>query len=128
MLQPGAAELDGLEGFEHTRFEPVALTDCAGTVHTFHFRTHLFGTGVALNALELYDGNPAGYQFQIIGDPEDDLLLPLGQLVEKMRCALSTKHLTESEHGLQIAERQLVRGMIEWDDTHDGRGEARRAP
>ncbi len=115
------AALDGLEGFENTRFEPVALTDCAGTVHTFHLRTHLFGTGVALNAFELRDGNPAGYQFQIIGDPEDDLLMLLGRLVEKMRRALSTKHLTDSEHGLQIADRQLVRGMIEWDDTHDGR-------
>jgi hypothetical protein len=115
------AALDGLEGFEHTRFEPVVLADCAGTVHTFHFRTHLFGTGVALNAFELRDGNPAGYRYQIIGNPEDDLLVLLGQLIEKIRRALSTTHLIDSEHGLQIADRQLVRGMIEWDDAHDGR-------
>ena len=69
------AETAGLEGFEHAKFEPVGLADCTGEVHEFHFRTNLFGTGVALNAFELRDGNPAGYQFQIIGNPEDDLLV-----------------------------------------------------
>jgi len=53
----------GLEGFEHARFEPVGLADCAGDVHEFHFRTHLFGPGVALDAFELRDGSPAGYHF-----------------------------------------------------------------
>ena len=40
------AELDGLDGFENARFEPVGLADCAGEVHQFHFRTRLFGPGV----------------------------------------------------------------------------------
>jgi hypothetical protein len=65
------ATLGGLDGFEHVTFEPVRLSDCTGETHEFHFRTHLFGTGVALDAFELRDGNPAGYQFQIIGSPED---------------------------------------------------------
>jgi len=38
--------------------------------HEFHFRSFLFGTGVALDAFELRDGNPAGYQFQVIAEPE----------------------------------------------------------
>jgi Thiolase, C-terminal domain len=63
----------------------------------------------------------AGYKFQIIGDPEEDLLVLLGRLIEKMRRALSTKHLTDGEHGLQIAEQRVVRGRIEWDDASDGR-------
>src|SRR5437667_3090434 len=41
-------------------------------LHEFHFRTHLFGDGVALNAFELRNGSPAGYQFQIIGEPQGD--------------------------------------------------------
>ena len=45
---------------------------CKRELHEFHFRTHLFGEGVALNAFELRNGSPAGYQFQIIGEPQGD--------------------------------------------------------
>ena len=119
-LNTEMAEAMGLEGFEHAKFEPVGLPDCTGKVHEFHFRTRLFGPGVALDAFELRDGHPAGYQFQIIGDPEDDLLALLGRLIEKIRRALSTKHLIDGELGLHIAE-QVVRGKVEWDEAEDGR-------
>ena len=115
------AKSDGLDKFEHVKFEPLELADCTGEVHVFHFRTHLFGTGVALNAFELRDGHLAGYQFQVIGDPHDDLLELLGRLIDKMRCALSIRHLGDSNLGLQIADHQVVRGMIQWDDARDGR-------
>ena len=114
------AESAGLTGFENTKFEPVGLVDSSGEVREFHFRTYLFGTGVALDAFELCDGHPAGYRFQIIGDPEEDQLALLGRLIEKMRRSLSTKHLTKSEYGLEISEERVVRGRIEWDDTHQG--------
>jgi hypothetical protein len=94
------AKIDGLEGFEHVKFEPVGLADCTGEVHEFYFRTNLFGTGVALDAFELRDGRPAGYQFQIIGNPKDDLLVLLGRLIEKIRRSLSTKHLMDGKLGL----------------------------
>ncbi len=115
------AEAMGLEGFEHAKFEPVGLTDCAGEVHEFHFRTNLFGPGVSIDAFELRDGLPSGYQFQIIGNPEDDLLVLFGQLVQKIRRGLSTKHIVDSQHGLRIADHRVVRGNIEWDEAHDGR-------
>jgi hypothetical protein len=114
------AESTGLTGFENAKFEPVGLVDSTGEVHEFHFRTHLFGTGVALDAFELCDGHPAGYDFQIIGDPEEDLLVLLGRLIEKMRRALSTKHLADGEHGLQISAERVVRGRVEWDDARNG--------
>ena len=113
------AQAAGLAGFEHANFEPVGLTDCTGKLHEFHFRTHLSGTGVALDAFELRKGEPAGYSFQIIGDPEDDLLVLLGRLIEKMRRALSVKHLKGGDHGLEIAD-GMVRGRIESDAAHDG--------
>jgi hypothetical protein len=72
------AEMDGLAEFENAKVEPVGLVDSTGAVHEFHFRTHLFGPGVALDAFELRDGQPAGYHFQIIGDPNEDLLVLLG--------------------------------------------------
>jgi hypothetical protein len=115
-----AAKLGGLDKFEHLDFEPVRIADCAGQSHEFHFRTYLFGTGVALDAFELRDGHPAGYKFQIIGDPEEDLLALLGRLVEKIRRALSTKHLKEGSLGLQVAD-LVVRGRIEWDEAEGGR-------
>ena len=120
-LNKEMAEAMGLAGFEHARFERVGLTDCAGIVHEFHFRTNLFGPGVAIDAFELRDGDPAGYQFRIIGDPEDDLLVLFGQLIQKIRRGLSTKHIVDGPHGLQIADHQVVRGKIEWDVSEDGR-------
>ena len=120
-LNKEMAEAMGLEGFEHAKFEPVGLPDCTGELHEFHFRTNLFGPGVALDAFELRDGLPAGYQFQLIGNPEDDLLVLFGQLIQKIRRGLSTKHLMDGPHGLQIADHRVVRGKIEWDVAHDGR-------
>ena len=120
-LNTEMAEAMGLAGFEHAKFEPVGLTDCAGEVHEFHFRTNLFGPGVSIDAFELRDGLPSGYQFQIIGSPEGDLLKLLGQLIQKMRRGLSVKHLVDGRYGLQIADHGMVRGKIEWDDAHDGR-------
>jgi hypothetical protein len=113
------AKHGGLD-FEQAKFTPVGLADCNGEVHEFHFRTHLFGPGVALDGFELRDGHPAGYWFQVIGKPEDDLLVLLGRLIERIRRSLSTRHLTKERLGLQIADRE-VRGRIEWDDAHDGR-------
>lgn len=68
------ADASGLTGFEDAKFEPVGLTDSTGEIHEFHFRTHLFVAGVSIDAFELRDGHPSGYQFQIIADPEEDLL------------------------------------------------------
>lgn len=113
------AKQEGLD-FEHAKFTPVGLVDCDGEVHEFYFRTHLLGPGVTLDGFELRDGHPAGYWFQIIGKPEEDLLVLLGRLIERIRRALSTKHLTDGNLGLRIAG-QVVRGRIEWDDAHDGR-------
>ena len=119
-LNAEVAKSDGLDKFEYVRFEPVELADCTGEAHVFHFRTRLFGPGVSLDAFELRDGHPAGYEFQIIGDPQEDQLALLGRLIEKIRRALSIKHLKDGELGPQIADRLAVQGRIEWDAAEDG--------
>src|SRR5689334_7842880 len=86
------ARSEGLERFEHISFELIRLADCDGRQHDFHFRVRLFGPGVALDAFELHNGTPAGYQFQVIGEPEGDLFELLGRLLEKIRRALAVKH------------------------------------
>ena len=114
------AKLSGLEDFDNFRLEPIGITDCADETHQFHFRTRLFGSGVALDAFELREGNAAGYKFQMVGDPEDDLFTLLGRLIQKIRRTLSIKHLEDDGKGLHIAD-ETVRGRIEWDEVQDGR-------
>src|SRR5262249_26336240 len=113
------AQLGGLAGFEHLDLKPVTLKDVAGKSHEFHFRTHLFGIGVALDAFEIRGGHPAGYQFKVIGEPEEDLLVLLGRLIEKIRRGLSRQHLKKEQYGVQIADRAVC-GTIEWDQAQDG--------
>jgi hypothetical protein len=114
------ARAQGLERFENVRLQPVVMTDCAGESHEFHFQRRLLGSMAALEAFELTAGEPGGYQFAILGKPEDDLLSLLGRLIERMRRSLSVKHLTRSEHGgMQIADRTVC-GRIGWDASEDG--------
>jgi hypothetical protein len=110
----------GLECFENVRLHPVVMTDCAGERHEFHFRMRLHGSMAALDAFELKAGAPGGYQFQILGEPDDEPLSLLGRLMERMRRSLSVKHLVRSEHGTRIADRTVC-GRIEWDGSEDGR-------
>ena len=106
---------------EHVKFGPVELADCTGEVHVFHFRTRLFGPGIALDAFELRDGHPAGYRFQVIGELGDDPLALLGRLIDKIRRALSLRHIADGKFGPRIADHRVVRGMIEWDEAQGGR-------
>ena len=115
------AALGGLEDFQDAQFEPVVLTDARGAPHEFHFRTHLFGAGVSLDAFEIQGGVPAGYRFQVIGEPTEDLLALLGQLIAKMRRALALQHIEDTSLGPQIADHQTVRGRIEWDEAYESR-------
>ena len=109
-----------MERFEHAAFESIGISDCNGEIHAFHFRTRLLVSGIALDAFELRDGNPAGYIFQIIGGPGEDQFVLFGRLVEKMRRALSVKHLENGDYGLEISDQRIVRGRIESDEGQDG--------
>ena len=103
----------GLKNFENIKLEPIGITDCAGELHQFHFQSRLLGNMVTIEGFELVEGYPDGYKFQIIGAPEDDLFILLGQLVQKIRKTLSIKYLVRDErHGLQIKDME-VRGRID---------------
>jgi hypothetical protein len=49
---------------------------------------------------ELRDGNPGGYQFQLIGEPEDDLLALLGRLIDKIRPKALTEKLSKNKSAI----------------------------
>ena len=113
-----AADLHGLADFENIRLEPVCITDCAGITHQFHFQTRLLGTILSMEAFELVDGYPGGYQFQICGDPEEDLFVLLGKLIQKVRRSLAVRHIEDGQYGLQVID-DIVRGRIECDIDAD---------
>ena len=110
----------GLERFENVCLHPIVMTDCAGERREFHFRMRLHGSIAVLDAFELRAGAPGGYQFQILGKPDDEPLSLLGHLIERMRRSLSVRYLVRSEYGTQIADRTVC-GRIEWDESEDGR-------
>lgn len=109
------ARRNGLVEFEHVDFEPLTMSDARGREHVFQFRTHLFGVGVAIDAIEVTEEGPEGYCFKVIGHEEDDLLELLARLVTKMRRGLEYCHLEEGAHGLQISDHGIVRARIESD-------------
>jgi hypothetical protein len=107
------AERVGIKNFENHPLEPISIVD-DGATHQFHFQARLLGDLVTLDASELKEEEPAGYQFQLIGTPEEDGFLQLGRLVQRIRETLATKYLEDGKHGLQIKDME-VRGSIEAD-------------
>ena len=61
-----------------------------------------------------------GYEFQVMGPIEADPLALFGKLFEKIRRALSRKHIVAGQHGPQITDGSLVRGVIQWDEDTGG--------
>jgi hypothetical protein len=105
--------------FAHVQFEPLEIPDVVGETHRFHFEIRLLGDRVALEAFELVDGAPGGYEFQVLGDAADDLFELMGHMVPRIRRALAQQHLKPEPHmpGLHIAD-FLVRGRgkeISWE-------------
>ena len=112
------AESTGFTDFENVRLDPIRMIDCHGEPHQFHFQLRLLGDRIALDAFELRGELRAGYRFQLIGEADDDVFVLLGRLVEKVRRALSVRHIDFHEHRIIDS---TVRGHIEWDETQAGR-------
>lgn len=110
-----AAACMGVDDFEEARFTPVCITDARGVEREFHFRQRLFGQ-MALDAFELVDGSPGGYQFQIIADADADPWTLLARLIERIRRALAVTHLNPEGSGQGISG-TTVRGRITSDSS-----------
>jgi hypothetical protein len=115
------AKFSGVDGFDNTRLQPIGIADCTGAMHLFHFATRLLGNMVTLEAFEVQYGQSTGYQFQMIGDPEEDIFALLGRIVDRIRKVLAFKHINDAGdgHGLQIIDR-TVRGRIECGNSEEG--------
>jgi hypothetical protein len=107
--------------FDHLSFHPIMLTDRDGVDHTFHFQTRLFGDKVNIQALEIKDDEPKGYEFSEHGDVEDDLFGLFTKLIDRLRRELERKHIEPSDLSrYRITNQDIVRGHITWDDETDG--------
>ena len=107
--------------FEHSDFEPMTLVDASGVEHEFHFAIRFLGDRVSLDAFEMRNDEPCGYQFNVLSfEPEGEPLELFGTLLEKMRRGLAQRHLERDEDGmLCIAKPDVVRGMIDSDPDDD---------
>ena len=108
------AQRSGIDDFDNHPLDPVLITAADGVIHEFHLRTRLLGAIVTLEAYELKDHAPSGYQFQLVGEPDEDRFVQLGRLVERIRRTLATKYLEDGGDGLQIKDME-VKGTIEAD-------------
>lgn len=107
--------------FDHLSFHPIVMTDKDGQDHTFHFRTKLFGDKVNIQAFEIQEDEPEGYEFSIDGDAEDDLFDLFAKLVARLRRELERKHIETNElNRYTITNEDIVRGRITWDDETHG--------
>jgi len=99
--------------FEHVSFNPITLKDNDGMNHTFSFRTRLLGDRVIIDAIERLDDDKQGYELSIIGEVEEDLFDLFKVLFERIRRALSKKHIEPCDitrH--RITQQDTVRGYI----------------
>ncbi len=109
------AERVGVENFDNHPLDPISISAVDGVRHEFHFRTRLMGGDmVTLEAFELNEGEPSGYQFQLIGTPGEDRFSQLGRLVKRIHATLATKYVEDGKYGLQIRDME-VKGSIEAD-------------
>lgn len=112
------AQRSGIDDFDNHPLDPVFITSADGVIHEFHLRTRLLGAIVTLEAYELKDHAPSGYQFQLVGEPDEDRFVQLGRLVERIRRTLATTYLEDGRTGLQIKDME-VKGTIEADLSDD---------
>lgn len=110
--------------YEDVEFEPIIIKDLDEKDHKFHFTVRLLGDRVAIDAFEIKNGHPGGYEFSILGDIEDELFGLFGKLFERLRRALSNKHIYKEEttQSWQITNDDVVRGQLHCDlDSSDER-------
>ncbi len=109
----------GIE-FQHHEFSPVTLNDAHGEEHEFRFTVRLLSNMIVVEALEIKNEEPDGYRFNVVGEPEDDILELYTKLFTRMRRTLGIKHIELGDFGWQITNENIVRGHIDYDPSKHG--------
>jgi hypothetical protein len=113
----------GLPELETVDFEPFTCCDSVGNAHTFYFVVHM-STGLGIQAFELIDGAPGGYQFSVLEPPQARVQDAYAKLIKKIETGVAVRYLRSSDFpGSQPHENRLylkgtaVNGRI---DERDG--------
>ena len=106
------SEMFGVD-FKHQDFPPVTLQDVDGNNHEFQFATRLLGDMLIIEALEMKGGEPDGYRFSVMGDPDEGSLELYMSLFTRVCRALGRKHIELGDLGWRITDDNMVRGRID---------------
>lgn len=106
--------------FDNARLAGVVLEDPVGESHTFDIVSRLCATGHVMEAIEVREGDSRGYSFAVLGCFEADAMTLFGELYERMRRGLATKHLRRGRLGWQLTDDDQLAGRIAWDDATNG--------
>ncbi|MEJ2727373.1 MAG: hypothetical protein P8185_02490 [Deltaproteobacteria bacterium] len=90
--------------------------------HEFHFTVRHLGDRFAIEAFEIRNGYPGGYEFSAIDDIEGEPFELLEKIIGRMRRALNRRHIywDETSRNWQITDNDVVRGTIHSDlDSSD---------
>jgi len=121
------AKRSGMDDFDNSQLEPISIKGADGLIHEFQFQTRLLGGILSLEAFEMKDGSPTGYQFQLIAEPEEERFAQLARMVQRIRGTLAIQFLEDSRLGLQIKDKE-VQGRIEMDSSEDAELFGKRVP
>lgn len=105
--------------FDPGAFVPYTVQGPDQRVHVFQFRSMLCPTGRLLEAFELVDGRPGGYQFKVIGDFDEDAFALCGQLVERIRRRVGKLDLEDHDGHLILPHGRPTRGRIDYSPDED---------
>lgn len=96
--------------------------DSDGLPHVFDINKRIMGTGVFWEAIEVYDGNYNGYQFEVQADMDGDQHEAVQKLYEKISKGISKKSIEMKDFGGQKIRSIVddeIEGRIEWDSDGD---------
>ncbi len=92
------AQRGGLPHFETPYFPPLTLVDSFGKEHVFFFDVRLT-TGLGIQAFELVEGQPGGYQFSVMDHPLAEPSELYEELLVKMSDSLKIHYIESSDFG-----------------------------
>ena len=106
------AERAGLEDFAHPVFAPIRKVDGDGVEHVFRLSYRFVGDRSFLEAFEVIDGRPGGYEIAVMGDAEEAPQALHEKLLDRITRRLATKDLERDVGGgLQIRDRTVRAGI-----------------
>jgi hypothetical protein len=106
----------GIPELEVVEFPSLTLHDSLGKPHTFYFDVR-FSTGLGIQAFELINGHPGGYQFSVLEHPETPVRELYAMLTKRIEEGLSVRYIQASTFGFDHARLYIngssVNGRIE---------------